>query len=72
MLNDEWTLNDSLGHKEIVDNLISNIRNITPPFSLGIYGGWGTGKTSLMKQVFYRIGGKSKSYLFPFNENKFL
>ncbi len=72
MLNDEWTLRDNLGHQNLVDNLITHISTITPPFTLGIYGGWGSGKTSLMKQVFYRIGGKTKSFLFPFlgNEEK--
>lgn len=69
MLNDEWTLKDSLGHQELVNNLIQNISEIKPPFTLGIYGGWGSGKTSLMKQVFYRIGGKTKSFLFPFDSN---
>lgn len=67
MLNDEWTLNDKLGYKLIVDNIINTVENINPPFTLGIYGGWGSGKTSIMKQVFYKIGGKSKSYLFPFD-----
>ena len=70
MLNDEWTLRDNLGHQNLVDNLITHISTITPPFTLGIYGGWGSGKTSLMKQVFYRIGGKTKSFLFPFIGNQ--
>ncbi len=67
MLNDEWTLIDSLGYENLVQNLVTTIKKVQPPFSLGIYGGWGSGKTSLMKQVYYRVGGKTKSYLFPFS-----
>jgi hypothetical protein len=69
MLNDEWTLDDKLGHKIIVDNVIKTIEDINPPFTLGIYGGWGSGKTSVMKQIYYKIGGNTKSYLFPFTES---
>ena len=69
MLNDEWTLDDKLGHKIIVDNVIKTIEDITPPFTLGIYGGWGSGKTSIMKQIYYKVGGETKSYLFPFSKS---
>lgn len=68
MLNDEWTLNDKLGHNLIVENVIKTIEKIEPPFTLGIYGGWGSGKTSIMKQIYYKVGGETKSYLFPFND----
>ena len=69
MLNDEWTLNDKLGHDKIVKQIIDTIEKINPPFTLGLYGGWGCGKTSIMKQVYYNTGGKSMSYIFPFNLN---
>jgi len=69
MLNDEWTLNDKLGHHVIVDQIIKKVETIQPPFTLGIYGGWGSGKTSIMKQVYYMVGGIQKSYILPFNQN---
>lgn len=69
MLNDEWTLNDKLGHGRIVTKTIDTIKTIEPPFTLGIYGGWGSGKTSLMKQIYYKIGGVTQSYLFPFDKS---
>ena len=35
-----------------LSNTISNIiRNSTPHFTVGIYGEWGTGKTTLMKSI---------------------
>jgi len=68
MLNDEWTLNDKLGHNVIVNQIIDKVETIQPPFTLGIYGGWGSGKTSIMKQVYYMVGGIPKSYILPFNQ----
>lgn len=67
MLNDEWTLDDALGHNVLVGHIIDTIETIQPPFTLGIYGGWGSGKTSIMKQVYYMVGGTKKSYILPFN-----
>lgn len=67
-MNDEWTLIDKLGYSVIVNNIINTIDSIEPPFTIGLYGGWGSGKTSLMKQVYYKIGGTTKTYLFPFNQ----
>jgi len=67
MLNDEWTLDDKLGHDILVGHIIEKIETIQPPFTLGIYGGWGSGKTSIMKQVYYMVGGTKKSYMLPFN-----
>ena len=69
MLNDEWTLKDKLGHNVIVNQIVDKVETIQPPFTLGIYGGWGSGKTSIMKQVYYMVGGIQKSYILPFNQN---
>ena len=65
-INDEWTLEDALGYDEIVEQVNKIIKNANPPFTIGIYGGWGFGKTSIMKKLYFMNGGELTSYKFPF------
>ena len=39
---------DKLHHKGYVRILLDAIKEMTPPFTLGIFGGWGVGKTSIV------------------------
>lgn len=39
---------DSFGHKDIADAVEETILNTQPPFTIGIFGGWGTGKSSIL------------------------
>ncbi len=68
-INDEWTLIDALGYENLIKQILSIIKNATPPFTVAVYGGWGTGKTSIMKQLFFRVGGQISSVLLPFSES---
>jgi hypothetical protein len=67
--NDQWTLIDDLGYENFVKNLETVIFNAKPPFTLAVYGGWGIGKTSIMKQLYFRIGGQLPSFLLPLTKN---
>ena len=42
---------DTFGHKHIASSITQSIINTSPPFIIGIFGGWGTGKSSLMEIV---------------------
>ena len=42
---------DTFGHKHIAAAISSSIINTTPPFIIGIFGGWGTGKSSLLSII---------------------
>jgi KAP family P-loop domain len=51
IITDEPTLDDVLDFKKYSQKLADIIINSTPRFSVGIFGGWGTGKTSLMLMI---------------------
>jgi len=58
-LNDEYTLNiDDLGYKEQADSIRTMILDCATPFTIGISGRWGSGKTSMMKYLMASIGGR--------------
>lgn len=42
---------DKLHHKGYVRIILNTIKEMTPPFTLGIFGGWGVGKTSIIKDL---------------------
>jgi hypothetical protein len=46
---------DSFGHIEYVDTLSEIIKNVEPPWHIGIFGEWGSGKSSIIKLLFNRI-----------------
>jgi hypothetical protein len=57
-LNDDWTPDISgLGYENLRDSLASLIVDCTPPFSIAVYGGWGSGKTSLLRSTMNVLGG---------------
>jgi hypothetical protein len=42
---------DTFGHKHIAEAVVNSIQNTNPPFTIGIFGGWGTGKSSLLEII---------------------
>ncbi|MCD4655260.1 KAP family NTPase [bacterium] len=57
-LNDHWTLDvELLGYKNMADRLVDVISTSSPPFALAVCGGWGTGKTSILKYLMAKTGG---------------
>lgn len=53
--------NDGLGFKAYAEVLKSSISSIDGPFTIGIHGGWGTGKTSLMRALKEEIQKEEKN-----------
>lgn len=39
------------GHKQIANTLVKLIKGAVPPFTIGLYGSWGSGKSTIMKSV---------------------
>jgi hypothetical protein len=67
--NDEYTLDiESLGDKKQIEVIRTLILEATTPFSLGISGRWGSGKTSVMKHLFASLGGKPSKHSLSFGD----
>jgi len=56
--NDLPTLDDKLGWADELDRLAQRIQACPTPHVLGIHGDWGSGKTSFMRQLQWRLGGE--------------
>ncbi|MCH7598053.1 hypothetical protein IID27_03400, partial [Patescibacteria group bacterium] len=39
------------GHKEITNTIFKLIKHTNPPLTIGLYGNWGTGKTTIARSV---------------------
>ncbi len=63
--------NDKFGHIHYAKALFSIIENHTPPFSIGLLGEWGTGKSSIkelcIKEFLNTKEGKKKYFWIDFN-----
>jgi KAP family P-loop domain len=52
LLDDNPTYEDSLGFASTADVIVTAIKNASRrPLTIGVFGGWGSGKTSLMQMV---------------------
>jgi hypothetical protein len=49
---------DLLGMREYASQLADHIDTMTPPLTIGVYGEWGSGKTSFVNLVKYYLGKK--------------
>lgn len=57
-LTDIWTLDDSLGLGQAGDQIARMVLEVETPFTLGVTGKWGSGKTSVMRRAFVTLGGQ--------------
>ncbi len=51
ILDDQWTDKDALDFTPYVETLADIIQTGNTPLTIGVFGTWGSGKTSLMKMV---------------------
>ncbi len=58
LLNDLPTLADKLSWEPELARLSERIQTCQTPHVLGIHGDWGSGKTSFMRQLQWRLGGE--------------
>lgn len=56
--NDLPTLGDKLNWKHEIERMAGRVQHCPTPHVLGVHGDWGSGKTSFMRQMQYRLGGE--------------
>ncbi len=57
--NDSWNLADEFGLAQAGDVVARITLDAEPPFSMGVVGKWGSGKTSVMRRAFATLKGKT-------------
>ncbi|MCP3959589.1 MAG: hypothetical protein GY719_17205 [bacterium] len=55
---DEPTLDDQLDRTELIDQVCEMVACGKPPQVLGVHGDWGSGKTSFLHQLQWRLTGE--------------
>jgi energy-coupling factor transporter ATP-binding protein EcfA2 len=70
LLSDNPASKDTLGLGPTADLLSNVILGATPPFTIGLFGEWGSGKTTLMKMVSGRINASGRKTVW-FNAWKY-
>lgn len=59
--------NDLLEFQESVTNIASLLPHLATPFTIGVYGDWGSGKTSYMKMLSAHVAEENQMKTFWFN-----
>lgn len=54
--NDTWTLDDGLGLGRAGDQVARMALEVDAPFTIGVTGKWGSGKTSVMRRAVATFG----------------
>lgn len=71
ILHDDFSIEDKLGHgpfrKAIIDLVDSIERDAKASFTIGIYGEWGSGKTSMLRQIEQHFCNQSNTVTIWFN-----
>jgi len=65
--------NDLLGAKPYIESLQKIITSSDTPFTIGLFGGWGVGKSSIIRTLeeYFNDGGKSKITIFTYDAWKY-
>lgn len=69
-INDQWVQLDSLGLGHAGDVVARMTLEASPPFTIGVTGKWGCGKTSVMRRAFATLGGKPISQQLQLGADK--
>ena len=59
-LSDQWTLKDKLRFSDYKPALMDILLNAGTPLTVGVYGTWGSGKTSLLRMLKQEIDDQER------------
>lgn len=62
VLVDDPATNPSLGFDDYASTLADVIQTSTPRFAIGIFGSWGSGKTTLMRAIEDRLRARGRCH----------
>lgn len=54
---------DEFRHKEYVDTLEQMVKNADPAWNIGVFGEWGSGKTSIIRMLYSRLRDSESGYV---------
>ena len=54
---------DQFRHKEYVDTLERMVKDADPPWNIGVFGEWGSGKTSIIRMLYSRFRDSETDYV---------
>ncbi len=66
--NDTWCLGDGYGPELLGDHVARLALEAQTPFTLGVVGKWGSGKTSILRRAFATLGGRPIAQAVPIGE----
>ncbi|HXO28164.1 MAG TPA: P-loop NTPase fold protein [Thermoanaerobaculia bacterium] len=69
-VNDSFTLEDGFGTTLAGDQVARMALEVETPFTLGVTGKWGSGKTSVLRRAFVTLGGNPVALAVPLGEEK--
>jgi hypothetical protein len=61
-LSDHPTLADAFGREKLVREVARRVQTCTPPHVIGVYGDWGSGKTSFLRALQVHLSGEWDKY----------
>lgn len=67
-VNDAVSLGDEFGTLKLGDRVALMALEADPPFTIGVTGKWGSGKTSVLRRAFITLGGKPLEQAAPLRE----
>ncbi len=68
--NDRWVVDDSFGSLRLGDQVARMALEVDTPFTIGVVGKWGSGKTSVLRRAFATLGGKPIAQAVPLGDEK--
>ncbi|MEE6209458.1 P-loop NTPase fold protein [Salarchaeum sp. III] len=54
---------DEFRHQEYVDTLERMVEDVNPPWNIGVFGEWGSGKTSIIRMLYSRLRERDTNYV---------